>query len=130
MLSESDKQMLRDATRRAYKRAYANKNPILDWKDIPGDTKDKYMLYLASRDWGVLREMVMGRCDGICERCKWKPATQVHHLTYIRKYREQIEDLQAICRQCHEFTHGKSNFDPIAFRNKMEGTFGEHGTGS
>jgi hypothetical protein len=40
----------------------------------------------------------------------------VHHLTYERKYQERLEDLQALCKQCHEFTHGKSDFDPERLR--------------
>jgi hypothetical protein len=36
----------------------------------------------------------------------------VHHLTYARKYRERIEDLAGWCNQCHDFTHGKSDYDP------------------
>jgi hypothetical protein len=36
----------------------------------------------------------------------------VHHLTYARKYRERLDDLAGWCNQCHEFTHGKTDFDP------------------
>jgi hypothetical protein len=37
----------------------------------------------------------------------------VHHLTYARKYRERLEDLAGWCNACHDFTHGKSDEDPI-----------------
>lgn len=30
-----------------------------DWKTIP-DSKEKYQLYLCSREWGVLKEAVHG----------------------------------------------------------------------
>jgi hypothetical protein len=36
----------------------------------------------------------------------------VHHLTYARKYDEPIEDLAGWCNACHQFTHGKSDYDP------------------
>jgi hypothetical protein len=82
------------------------------WQDIEDDTKDKYNRYLASREWGKLREAVRRRCDGICERCDRNPMDACHHLTYERKYDERLEDLQAICNECHEWTHGKSDVDP------------------
>ena len=74
---------------------------------------EKYQRYLQSREWAVLRNMVKQRCGGICERCRYHPMDAVHHLTYIRLYSELPEDLQAICNGCHNFTHGKSDQDPI-----------------
>lgn len=82
------------------------------WEHGP-DSKEKYNLYLASREWNVLRELVAVRSDGICERCHHNKMDHVHHLTYERKYCELPEDLQAICKGCHDFTHAKSNDDPL-----------------
>lgn len=84
---------------------------FLDWRDI-ADDKEKYQAYLCSREWGELREEVRLRAGGKCERCKCNDMDAVHHLTYARKYHESLDDLQAICTGCHEFTHGKSNVDP------------------
>lgn len=84
------------------------------WQDIAGDSREKYGLYLCSREWCELREAVRARSGGICERCKRNPMDAAHHLTYVRKYAERLEDLQAICNGCHEFTHGKSDDDPAA----------------
>lgn len=81
------------------------------WQDI-SDDREKYNAYLCSREWSVLREKVRERCRGKCERCRVMPMDAVHHLTYERKYHELLEDLQAICSPCHEFTHGKSQSDP------------------
>ena len=78
--------------------------------------KEKYQEYLASREWGLLREQVKARSRGICERCKINPSDAVHHLTYIRKYHELLEDLQDTCDTCHEFIHGKTDCDPIIIR--------------
>lgn len=83
-----------------------------DWKDIPGDTKEKYGLYLCSREWAELKRAVHERAGGKCERCRRNPIDAVHHLTYDRKYAERLEDLQANCDGCHAFTHGKSDIDP------------------
>ena len=76
--------------------------------------RDKYQSYLCSREWNVLKEAVHERAGGRCERCRIFPITAVHHLTYERKYHEELTDLQGSCEQCHKFTHGKSDFDPNA----------------
>lgn len=100
----------RDSKRRCDSSS-ANHNP--DWRSIT-DEKKKYAAYLCSREWSVRREAVRKRCDGRCERCKILPMQAVHHLSYANKYDEPLEDLQAICQACHDFTHSKSDFDPIA----------------
>lgn len=82
-----------------------------DWRDIEND-KEKYAAYLCSREWAEKREAVRDRSGGLCERCGVNPMNACHHLTYLRKYGEFLEDLQAICTPCHEFTHGKSDYDP------------------
>lgn len=85
-----------------------------DWRAIQDD-REKYNAYLCSREWAERREAVRVRAKGKCERCKVLPMAAVHHLTYARKYEEQLDDLQAICNQCHEFTHGKDWFDPVDY---------------
>ena len=82
-----------------------------DWRSITGD-REKYAAYLCSREWSVLKAAVHERARGRCERCRINAIDAVHHLTYARKYREDLDDLQAICNPCHEFVHGKSDFDP------------------
>lgn len=76
--------------------------------------KERYHRYLCSREWGLLRDQVRRRCKGICERCNRAPMSHVHHLTYIRKYEERLEDLQGLCEPCHLFIHGKSHNDPMS----------------
>ena len=84
---------------------------VADWRNI-ADDREKYNAYLCSREWSVKKEAVKERCGGICERCGALPVGHVHHLTYSRKYNEELEDLQGRCKPCHEFEHGKSDFDP------------------
>lgn len=81
------------------------------WKSETDD-REKYGLYLASREWSVLKEAVHARAKGVCERCNVNKIDAVHHLTYIRKYEEQLDDLQGLCKGCHDFNHGKSDDDP------------------
>lgn len=66
--------------------------------------KDWYYSYLDSWQWSVIRDAVMERDDHTCE-CG-DHATQVHHLTYDNVGDEELDDLVAICRDCHEFEHG------------------------
>jgi hypothetical protein len=87
----------------------------INWREI-ADEKEKYAAYLCSREWAELKRAVMERCGGVCERCDYGIASQTHHLTYIRKYNESLDDLAGWCRGCHEFTHGLSDRDPVAFR--------------
>src|SRR5687768_16267024 len=77
---------------------------------------ERYHRYLAGREWGLLREAVRKRARGICERCSHNPLSHVHHMTYIRKYAEALEDLQGLCEPCHEFVHGIRSRDPILDR--------------
>lgn len=67
---------------------------------------EKYQKYIASRDWGILKNLVMRRAQGICEYCYLRAATAIHHVTYARIYNERLDDLRAICEECHLHEHG------------------------
>jgi hypothetical protein len=77
---------------------------MLDWKSMP-EGREKYEAYLCSREWALMRRRVLDRSRGICEKCKDAPFENVHHLTYIRKYEEELDDLMGVCRDCHEDIH-------------------------
>ncbi len=72
-----------------------------------------YEEYLKSPEWKTKRKAVKERCKNICERCHRYLVDDVHHLTYVRKFNERLEDLQGLCAGCHEFMHGKSGIDPL-----------------
>lgn len=82
------------------------------WQDIT-DEREKYAAYLCSPEWGQLRRRVIFR-DSICKRCRVNPSAHAHHLTYARKYHEDLADLQGVCEDCHAFIHGRSAVDPAA----------------
>lgn len=83
-----------------------------DWRTIT-DEKEKYQAYLCSREWAEKREAVHKRAGRRCERCRMLPISAVHHLSYARKYKESLEDLQGICQPCHDFIHKKRDEDPL-----------------
>ena len=66
--------------------------------------KSKYRAYLKSEEWAEKRDAVMERAGGICERCRAE-AREVHHITYERVFDEDLCDLLALCRRCHENEH-------------------------
>lgn len=66
----------------------------------------EYLQYLASPEWAAKRQLVMVRALGRCEivGCRNK-AVDVHHWTYARIFREDLDDLCAICRVHHRQLH-------------------------
>ena len=66
----------------------------------------EYPDYLRTAEWRARRGAVMLRDGGLCVMCG-SPARDVHHLTYVRIYREFQSDLVAVCRACHDQIHNK-----------------------
>jgi hypothetical protein len=81
---------------------------------------EKYNRYLCGREWSLKKRAVKARCNGVCERCQDNPMHHVHHLTYARKYNERLDDLQGLCKGCHDFIHAFSDFDPKDFADKQK----------
>ncbi len=65
-----------------------------------------YQIYMRSPSWAELRRKVIKRANGTCEGCGDAPAVQAHHLTYKNAGAEFLWELRAVCRACHERTHG------------------------
>ena|SRR5215469_6266112 len=64
-----------------------------------------YDWYRVSPSWHERRKWILKRANGVCEKCRKRPATEVHHLTYKRVFNEDMADLIALCRQCHAEIH-------------------------
>jgi hypothetical protein len=76
-----------------------------DWKQ----KKEEYALYLKSPKWNTKRKEIFKDRNGHCERCKIdvsKIIYQVHHKTYKNIFNEPNEDLELLCKPCHEKEHG------------------------
>jgi transcription elongation factor Elf1 len=76
-----------------------------DKKEQQAEFDRWYQDYLSSPEWQAKRVKVFQRSSGLCEGCLVNPATQVHHLTYVRVGREMLFDLVAICETCHRQIH-------------------------
>ena len=53
----------------------------------------------------------------MCERCKVRKCEEAHHLTYARFGNELLEDVEALCWDCHRDAHG---FKPRARKGSLE----------
>lgn len=61
--------------------------------------------YLQSPLWKKVREKAIKHYGQICARCG-EFGNDVHHLTYERSGgNELLEDLQVVCRSCHDAIH-------------------------
>lgn len=60
-----------------------------------------YLNYLKSDAWKAKREQRVLLSKNRCEACAKKENLRVHHLTYSRIYREEMDDLMTLCDACH-----------------------------
>lgn len=75
-------------------------------------SREAYHIYLASREWAVLRERVRERSRGRCERCVLGRHEETHHVSYARVGSEHLSDLLGVCSRCHMFLSAKATWDP------------------
>ena len=68
--------------------------------------------YVASREWAILKRRVFQRAEGRCEFDGVRAGTQLHHLTYERRFHEELEDVMLVCLLCHLYLSGKIDLDP------------------
>lgn len=57
-----------------------------------------------SEYWRNIRKIKFSENNGLCEMCSLD-GTDLHHITYVNFGKEKIEDLQVLCRSCHEWVH-------------------------
>ncbi|PTE12453.1 HNH endonuclease [Mesorhizobium helmanticense] len=70
-----------------------------------------YNAYLQSEEWATKRELVLKRALGICEGCRIKKASEVHHLSYSHVGKEFLFELVAVCEDCHQRLHDEKQPD-------------------
>lgn len=64
-----------------------------------------YNQYLLTPAWRAKRKAVMERAGSLCEGCRKRQATQVHHTTYDHVGDELLFELVAVCDSCHHTLH-------------------------
>ena len=63
---------------------------------------DGYLAYLKSKKWYNVRLRKFKQDGAICEKCGATENLHVHHLTYDRLFREEMEDLMVFCEKHHK----------------------------
>jgi len=80
----------------------------------------EYRAYLTTPLWKEIREKAINHYGPICNRCG-QYGTDVHHKTYERVGGdEKIEDLEVMCRGCHEAHHKVENVSKHGKKKKRE----------
>ncbi len=77
-----------------------------------------YQDYLLTPRWARVRRRMLQRAGFRCQQCRdydrpiRRVRLQVHHRSYTRLGQERWEDLEVLCRPCHEAAHGV----PVEYR--------------
>lgn len=69
-----------------------------------------YLEYLDSPEWWQIRRTAMRRANWRCEREKpgdsrHEGTLDVHHRTYENLGHERLDDVEVLCRACHQAEH-------------------------
>lgn len=81
----------------------------IKYSNYKNSKRYKYHQYLLSDDWKEKRKLILERDQNVCQFCRLLPAVDVHHLHYDNLFNELLEDLRAVCLECHHLIHTKSN---------------------
>lgn len=76
----------------------------------PKDNRSKreiYESYIHSSTWRNRRKRALELANYKCEKCGCKENLHVHHLSYEHFGDELDNELQVLCRECHQRVHGK-----------------------
>lgn len=66
---------------------------------------EEYLRYLQSPEWQEKRLQVLQRDKYRCVDCGARKRLEVHHTSYKRVFKEDLDDLITLCRACHEEEH-------------------------
>lgn len=61
--------------------------------------------YLISPEWKTKRKQALKAANYSCQLCKAETDLHVHHISYKNLFRENPEDLAALCSDCHTYVH-------------------------
>lgn len=65
----------------------------------------RYAAYLKTPEWRERRAKVIDRENGLCQGCREKRITEIHHLTYDNRGDELLFQLVGLCSDCHAKLH-------------------------
>ncbi len=82
-----------------------NKHPDNPKRRKPATRWGSYKQYLLSPEWSNIRLDLFQVRGKKCERCNSTYRLQIHHKTYENVFNEEPEDLEILCKRCHEAEH-------------------------
>ena len=99
------------------KRLFGRPDEFSNWTPMPSARREliyrllilkkmDYEDYLETPEWQVTRDLAKERVGFRCEKCGSDNYLHVHHLSYKRRGEELPEDLEVLCKACHEKLHG------------------------
>lgn len=65
-----------------------------------------YRDYLLTEHWQEFRRVALKHHGKKCKVCGSKRFLHVHHLSYDNLGNESVDDVEILCRYCHEEYHG------------------------
>lgn len=89
----------------------SKKYPVLNnrcFRPRKRSSRNEYLNYLQSKEWQEVRKRVFTERGRKCERCGKdleNKIADVHHKTYENLFNEKMEDLEVLCRPCHQDEH-------------------------
>lgn len=79
------------------------------------EKKLDYNQYLLSKEWSIKRKEAFKLFKRKCQRCLNTKKLHVHHKTYKRFKKENVEtDLAILCVPCHSLYHRKYKYAEIS----------------
>ena len=68
----------------------------------------EYKKYLLSKEWAEIKIDLYNHRGRKCEKCGATKYLQVHHKHYKNIFKEEPEDLEILCKFCHQKQHNKT----------------------
>lgn len=65
----------------------------------------RYRAYVRTRHWMIIKNKRLKLSNDKCDICGSNNDLQVHHIRYKNLYDVDLDDLQAICKNCHYKHH-------------------------
>jgi len=74
-------------------------DPVVEKKRV-FNSKEKYY---QSPEWATVRAFALNRAGRRCQHCgSYRVVLQVHHKTYAILFNEKPQDLEVLCKICHD----------------------------
>lgn len=77
-----------------------------------------YKEYLQTPHWQAIRREKLAEANYTCEHCGLNKKLEIDHLHYATRGEEELFDLQALCRDCHQKVEDERKNEKNVYREK------------